>query len=101
MTFRKVASLSEFASARLKRVEIEGHSIMVIKIGDELHALDSTCTHEDTDLSRGIITGEYITCPLHMSRFSIRSGEVDNPPAEEPLHKYELKTEGDDILVDL
>lgn len=101
MTFRKVASVSDFETARVKRVDAGGVSIMVIKLGDEYHALDAICTHEDTDMSRGIIMGENITCPLHLSRFSIRTGEVDNPPAEEPLRKYELKTVDGDILVDL
>ncbi len=101
MTFTKVASVSDFMEKKLKRVDMGGRSVMIIMLGDEYHALDSTCTHEDTDMSRGIITGEFITCPLHLSRFSIRSGEVDNPPAEEPLHKYELKIVGNDILLDL
>jgi naphthalene 1,2-dioxygenase system ferredoxin subunit len=101
LTFRKVASLSDFDSSSVKRLEVEGLSIMIIRLGSEYHALDAVCTHEETDLSRGIITGEHITCPLHLSRFSIRTGEVDNPPAEEPLHKYELKIVGRDILVDI
>lgn len=101
MAFTKVAVLSDFRNTGVKRVEINGVSIMILKLGNVFHALDSTCTHEDADLSRGIISGEYITCPLHLSRFSIRTGEVDNPPAEEPLHTYDVKTVGDDILVDL
>lgn len=101
LTFTKVASKSDFDSARVKHIEHGGQSVMVIRLGDEYFALDAICTHEETDLSRGIIMGEFITCPLHLSRFSIRTGDVDNPPAEEPLHKYELKIDGDDILVDL
>lgn len=101
MTYVRVASVSDFPTSGIRKVEFEGQHIMIIRLGDEYHALDSTCTHEDTDLTRGIVTGEYITCPLHLSRFSIRTGEVDNPPAVEPLHRYELKLDGDDILLDL
>lgn len=101
MTFVKVATTDDFSHSQVRKYDTGGLSIMVIKLGDGFHALDSTCTHEDTDLSRGIIMGENITCPLHLSRFSIVTGEVDNPPAEEPLHKYELKIVGGDIMVDI
>ncbi|MBX8635342.1 MAG: non-heme iron oxygenase ferredoxin subunit [Thermoplasmata archaeon] len=101
MPFTKVASRTDFMGRSIKKVDVDGRSIMIIRLGEEYHALDATCTHEDADLSRGILMGRTIVCPLHLSRFSVDTGEVENPPATEHLQKYELKVEGDDILVEL
>ncbi len=101
MPFTKVASRADFTDRSVKRVEVGDRSIMIIRLGGEYRALDATCTHEDADLSRGILMGRTIVCPLHLSRFSVDTGEVENPPATEPLLRYGLKVEGDDILVEL
>lgn len=101
MPFTRIASRADFVSSRMKKVETGGRSIMIIKLGEEYRAFDATCTHEEADLSRGILMGRVVICPLHLSRFSIDTGAVENPPASEPLHRYELKMDGDDILVEL
>lgn len=101
MPFTRVASRSDFIGRSIKKIELDGRSIMVVRLGEGYSALDATCTHEDADLSRGILMGRTIVCPLHLSRFNVETGEVENPPATENLQKYELKVEGDDILVEL
>ena len=57
------------------------------------------CTHEDASLSKGSLHGDCVKCPLHGSRFRLSSGEALDEPAEEALSTYEVKIEGDDILV--
>jgi nitrite reductase/ring-hydroxylating ferredoxin subunit len=42
-----------------------------------------------------------VTCPLHLSRFDVTSGEVQNPPATVPLKTYSLKIEGTSVYVEL
>ena len=43
--------------------------------------------------------GDEIECPLHGGCFSIRTGEATCPPATEPLATYEVRIEGEDILI--
>ena len=38
-------------------------------------------------------------CPLHYATFDARTGHAMEPPADEPLKVYEVKIEGEDILV--
>jgi nitrite reductase/ring-hydroxylating ferredoxin subunit len=44
-----------------------------------------------------------VTCPLHLSAFSLEKGIPLNPPAEEPLKTYEvfIKPEDGGIYVSL
>jgi 3-phenylpropionate/trans-cinnamate dioxygenase ferredoxin subunit len=44
-------------------------------------ALDDTCTHEEASLAEGWVEGGYVECPLHSSKFCLKSGEVQGLPA--------------------
>jgi len=74
---------------------------LIVNLEGRLHAWDGTCTHEEADLSTGFILGEEVTCPLHLSRFNLLTGEAVNPPAEKPLSEHQVKVENGEIFVDL
>jgi nitrite reductase/ring-hydroxylating ferredoxin subunit len=80
-------------------IDIGERRLMIVNVDGKLHALDRVCTHEDADLSTGFLTGSVVTCPLHLSRFDVVSGEVQNPPAVDPLKTYGLKVEGTSVYV--
>ncbi|MEU9734790.1 non-heme iron oxygenase ferredoxin subunit [Streptomyces sp. NPDC048002] len=48
---------------------------------DSVHALDDTCTHETASLSEGWVEDGYVECPLHSSKFCLKTGEVQGLPA--------------------
>jgi glycine betaine catabolism B len=50
-------------------------------------------------LADGRLDGFEVECPWHQSRFDMRTGEVIEPPASEPELAYEVKVEGNNILV--
>lgn len=85
----------------MKGIEHDGRRILIINLDGQLHAWDGMCTHEEADLSTGFLIGEEITCPLHLSRFNLLTGEAVNPPAEKPLTKYNVKVENGEIFVEL
>ena len=47
----------------------------------------------------GFQEGDEIECPLHEGRFNIRTGEALCAPVTDALKVFEIKLEGDDILV--
>lgn len=92
------ASLQE---GSLVPVEVRGYHIILTRIGGGVFAVSGTCTHEEADLALGFRLDERITCPLHLSQFDLRTGEVLNPPATEPLRNFNIKIEGDTIFVEV
>jgi nitrite reductase/ring-hydroxylating ferredoxin subunit len=74
---------------------------MIVNVSGELYAADRICTHEEADLSTGFLLGPVVTCPLHLSRFDVTTGEVQNAPASVPLKTYSLKVEGTSVYVQL
>jgi 3-phenylpropionate/trans-cinnamate dioxygenase ferredoxin subunit len=56
-------------------------------------ALDDTCTHEEASLAEGWVEGGYVECPLHSSKFCLKSGEVQGLPATRNTcpHRVEVR----------
>jgi Rieske Fe-S protein len=40
-----------------------------------------------------------VECPWHQSKFDVRTGEVTSPPASESEPTYEIKIDGNSILI--
>ncbi|MGW8765905.1 bifunctional 3-phenylpropionate/cinnamic acid dioxygenase ferredoxin subunit [Streptomyces sp. NPDC055815] len=62
--------------------------LALIKVGEEVFCIDDTCSHETTSLSDGWLEGHEVECPLHESRFDIRTGKPDCPPARRPIRTH-------------
>lgn len=79
--------------------------LLIAKVGGKIYATDGICTHQYADLSMGILNEDEktVTCPLHLSPFSLEKGIPLNPPAEEPLKTYEvfIKAEDGGVYVSL
>jgi len=83
----------------MMRVDVHGARVLLANVDGEYYAVSDTCTHEDASLSQGALHGEYIRCPLHGSRFSLRTGDPLEEPAETPLKVYPVKLSNDDICI--
>ena len=94
-------ALSDLPPGTMKGIDLDGRRVLVVNLEGKLHAWDGTCTHEEADLSTGFLLGDEITCPLHLSRFNLLTGEAVNPPAEKALTKYPVRVENGEILVEL
>ena len=97
--FVKVAATAELPSGQLMLVEVEDERIVLANVDGQYYALTDVCTHAECPLSDGELDGEVLECPCHGSQFDVRTGAVVGPPADEPLTRYTVRIEGDDILV--
>jgi nitrite reductase/ring-hydroxylating ferredoxin subunit len=99
--FVKACEVSDIPSGSMRPVDVGGKRLMIVNVDGELHAVDRICTHEEADLSTGFLLGSVVTCPLHLSRFDVVTGEVQNLPATVPLKTYGLRVEGTSVYVRL
>ena len=97
--FVKAAEASEIGPGEMKVVDVNGLRILIVNVEGNYHAMDESCTHAFAPLSEGDLDGEELECPLHGGSFNAKTGEVINGPPNEPLTTYQVKIEGDDILV--
>lgn len=82
-------------------VQLGSRSLVLVKVGETIHALDGICTHAFALLSDGFVEGGAIECPLHAARFDLATGRVLDGPAETNLKTYPVRLYGDVVQVGL
>ncbi len=87
--------LAELKDSQPRRLIADGIPVAVVRIGDEVFAVDDHCSHAEVSLSEGEVSGCEIECWLHGSRFDLRTGEPSGPPAFAPISTYPVQIEGD------
>ena len=97
--YQKVANKKDLKERGMLKVEVLGKSILLSMVNGEVYTIDAVCSHEGGPLEDGILDGFEVECPWHGSRFDVRTGEVRNPPADTPQLAYEVKIDGDWILI--
>lgn len=73
------------------RLEVEGREMVLIKLGEEIFAIEDLCTHDRQPISEGCIEGAEIICPRHGARFCLRTGTALTAPAYEALETFETR----------
>lgn len=74
--YLEVAHTSDFDDVDKKKMVVQGHEILLAKVGDIFFAVNNRCPHLGGDLSAGTLEGTIITCPRHKSQFDISNGNV-------------------------
>jgi nitrite reductase/ring-hydroxylating ferredoxin subunit len=98
--FQTVGKTDEIGEGQAKAFDIGGQPIAVARVNGELLAFSDICTHRQCNLtSGGEIDGTVIDCECHGSRFDMKTGEVLEGPATEPIAVFEVRDEGGDLQV--
>ncbi|MGH2753633.1 MAG: non-heme iron oxygenase ferredoxin subunit [Actinomycetota bacterium] len=99
--FTAVAKLDEIPDGGMKQVTVRGDLVGLYRVGADVYAIGDICTHEQAYLTEGDFEAEEleVECPLHGSRFNVADGSVRILPATKPEPTYEVKIEGDLVLV--
>lgn len=75
-------------------------AICVANVDGEISAMDNLCPHRQGPLGQGNVENGKVLCPWHGWAFDTKTGEAaHNPNAK--VKVYEVKVEGDDVLVGL
>ena len=92
---------SALAVGEIKRCTVKNAAIHILlaNVDGTFYAIDDICPHEDVPLSTGCLQGHLIKCSLHGSRFDLRTGHVQNDPAEDNLTTHTLCIEEDNIFL--
>ena len=97
--FVQVADTKDIPHSKMKEVQVDDENICIANVEGKYYAIGSICTHEGGPLADGTLEGYEVECPWHQSKFDVRTGEVTSPPASEPEPVYEVKVDGNNILI--
>lgn len=99
--FVRVAAVYDIPPDSMRAFELGEQRVAVYRIGEQWYATDDICSHAYAHLSEGWLEPEECTveCPLHGSRFDLRTGQPLSLPAFTPVAVYEVRLDGEDVLV--
>jgi nitrite reductase/ring-hydroxylating ferredoxin subunit/uncharacterized membrane protein len=65
--------------------------LVVVRVGDTVHALHAQCAHAGGPLAQGKIVDGCIECPWHFSRFDLATGRRTQGPTTFDQPRYEVR----------
>ncbi|HEX9739450.1 MAG TPA: FAD-dependent oxidoreductase [Ignavibacteriaceae bacterium] len=96
----KAAKVNDLKDEEMKAVPVgDGKEILLTRIEGKYFALGAHCTHYGGPLAEGILHDGVIMCPWHHACFDAKTGDMKEPPARDSLPNYEVKINGNDVLV--
>ncbi|MGA7981530.1 MAG: non-heme iron oxygenase ferredoxin subunit [Chromatiaceae bacterium] len=98
--FVAVAEAAQVPPGKFRKVEVAGRAFVIANAGGAFYAVEDLCSHEDYPLSFGCLEGDRIKCSLHGSRFSLRTGEPTEDPADEPIATFRVEVADGRIWID-
>ena len=113
--FKQVLRTDELQEGQMRRVIVDGKEILLARVANQFYAASNICPHMSARLAKGILKGTIVTCPLHASQFDLKDGRVIRWTnwsgiilaigkvfrRPRPLLTYRVKTEGDQVLVEV
>ena len=87
-----VADLAALPEATPTKMRAGINDLVVVRIGDTVHALHAVCAHAGGPLAEGTIVDGCVECPWHGSRFRLSDGLARQGPTVYDQPSYELRT---------
>jgi NADPH-dependent 2,4-dienoyl-CoA reductase/sulfur reductase-like enzyme/nitrite reductase/ring-hydroxylating ferredoxin subunit len=92
-------ALDDIADGAMLQGHVAGEAVLLARRGPELFAVGALCTHYHGPLAEGLMVGDTVRCPWHHACFSLRTGEAVRAPAFDPLPRWRVQRQGDQVFV--
>ena len=87
-----VTDLATLPEATPRKMKAGINDLVVVRIGDRIHALHAVCAHAGGPLAEGTVTPDgCVVCPWHQSRFRLADGRLRQGPAVYDQPAYEVR----------
>ena len=84
----------------MRRVEVDGVGVLLSRAQEgKICAIAATCNHFSGPLEEGDREGDTVVCPLHKSRFDLRTGQAIDGPAVFPQSRYHTRVRDGNIEI--
>ncbi len=101
MLEERLCSINDIKPGESRRFDFGKTPICLVRIDDDYYAIGDTCSHAKISLSEGEVHEDSleVECWKHGSCFSLIDGTPNTLPATQPVPVYEVRIDGDDVLV--
>ncbi|HMK46653.1 MAG TPA: non-heme iron oxygenase ferredoxin subunit [Methanocella sp.] len=102
MTLTRIVKATDIAPGSIKGFVVNGKKIAIANVNGSFYAIEDRCTHMGQPLSGGMMMGHIVMCLVHGAQFDVMTGQpVTTAMSSVPVKTFPVKTEGDEIMVDL
>lgn len=84
----KVVSAEQLPVGSMKTFDVEGKLILVANVDGVFYAMDAICSHEDWDLSEGMLEDVKVVCAGHGAVWDLMTGTAEFDEELRPLKTY-------------
>src|SRR5690242_1590908 len=79
---------------------VDKDGVLLAKLADGSYsAIGAECSHYHGPLAQGLVVNETVRCPWHHACFSLRNGEALTAPGLNPLPRFKVEQQGDQLFV--
>jgi 3-phenylpropionate/trans-cinnamate dioxygenase ferredoxin subunit len=101
MAFFLVALVEDLPPGKMVGADVAGERILLANVEGEFYAMRAKCNHMGGPLDRGTLERNVVTCPLHGSKWDVRTGTlVQFARPLPPERTYKVIVEGSQISVE-
>jgi len=81
--------------------EVNKRRIILARVENDYFAFDEMCSHEEAELWKGALREDHIECPLHGSRFCLRTGKPIEEPATDPISTFPVTIKDGTVYIQM
>ena len=96
--FVKVCKTADIPAGSGRTVQVNGKPVAVFNVDGSFYAISNTCLHRGGPLGEGDLESKVVTCPWHGWKYDVTTG-VNEMNSSVVVEKYQVKVEGDDVLI--
>ncbi|HEU4713025.1 MAG TPA: FAD-dependent oxidoreductase [Pyrinomonadaceae bacterium] len=96
-----IANTSDLQPGEMKEFTVGETRILLARVNDGFHAVSANCPHYGAPLAEGALCGTRLVCPWHHAVFNVVNGDLEEPPALDALVSYDVRVEGERVMVSL
>ena len=94
-----IAHVDDLQDGQMKEIDLGERSILLARVDGQYYALGAHCSHYGGPLAKGVLSDHHVICPWHQTYFDIVTGNVEEPPGLNAVRHYDLRIEGQDVIV--
>ncbi|XP_006894631.1 PREDICTED: apoptosis-inducing factor 3 isoform X3 [Elephantulus edwardii] len=94
-----VCHIKDLENGQIREVELGWGKVLLVKDNGEFHALGHKCPHYGAPLVKGVLSRGRVRCPWHGACFNISTGDLEDFPGLDSLHKFQVKIEKEKVYV--
>jgi nitrite reductase/ring-hydroxylating ferredoxin subunit/uncharacterized membrane protein len=87
-----LSDLSALPEASPTKLKAGINDLVVVRIGDTIHAMHAVCAHAGGPLEKGTVVGGCLQCPWHGARYRLTDGHVMRGPSLYDQPAYEIRS---------